>query len=812
MKMRPMRRAAVTVGLCLALSSLFSCSKKSEAQVAEIMVIGGEETRSGVYRGEAVILPEGWSVRGSGRWDPEMGQMSVLGVREGGNGRTEYALLLLSGDGALCEAVSLPTEEEADTAALPRDTGRFVFYVQTRRTVEENAVQSETVLCRLDRESGNVLRSGPVDGYYPANARWADVKLPFSPSFLDADTDGDVILADQLTAVVFTADFTVKARFALSSDGSEGEYRAVGTGRGGRFRCLTRGAGWVISVLDKESGERTEDTPLDVPAGQGPDAVHFALPGSDFDLWFSDREGLYGGNIGNGGVSLTLLMQYEESGIDRTDAAQEPVFFGAADTEHIWILAYGESGWEPVLYQPAGGSGAAAVTLEIAHTVPLTAGMRAAVRRFGADKGIAVRIRDYSAGDSSSGVGGETGLAEDMAKGAVRPDLIVGSSVQDEILSIAEKGWTADLGPWLDEADFIPRGDVFGAVLAAFSTEDGAVWGLPQGFYLHTLVAAPDFDGAPREGWDTEEALDWLENLPDGCEGMPDLCGEDAPAYFACAYMDFTDAREGTCSFDSALFLRFLRWLRTLPLSRRTWESLSSYAAAIRDSDLEEYRSYESLAEAMRAQRERTGEGDAGEIFRLRTSGIMPVLPFTFYTIQDIIKAETLFDSSGWRDVGYPAACGGTAEIGASRIVMIAAETEHSALCRELAVLLLTDSGESAEIPAFRSAFRREAGELENSAYRYVFEGGKIVSEDAGIWEEVRDKPGFDLHPAEDFAHAEQLFDGRAVPLLGVRREVTVIVEEELSSYISGTGALTSPERCAEKIRSRVSILLGERR
>ena len=63
-------------------------------------------------------------------------------------------------------------------------------------------------------------------------------------------------------------------------------------------------------------------------------------------------------------------------------------------------------------------------------------------------------------------------------------------------------------------------------------------------------------------------------------------------------------------------FLRYLRWLRTLPADDREWEAKSVYAAAMRESGLEKYRSYLSLEQAMAAAA-RADEGDDGELLHL---------------------------------------------------------------------------------------------------------------------------------------------------------------------------------------------------
>ncbi|MBQ3707811.1 MAG: hypothetical protein II889_07875 [Clostridia bacterium] len=65
-----------------------------------------------------------------------------------------------------------------------------------------------------------------------------------------------------------------------------------------------------------------------------------------------------------------------------------------------------------------------------------------------------------------------------------------------------------------------------------------------------------------------------------------------------------------------------------------------------------------------------------------------------------------------------------------------------------------------------------------------------------------------DYTPA-DAAKMEAILDSLGRPLLEVwRTDVKGILHEELSAYLAGIG---TPEDCAKKIQSRVSIWLAER-
>jgi len=62
----------------------------------------------------------------------------------------------------------------------------------------------------------------------------------------------------------------------------------------------------------------------------------------------------------------------------------------------------------------------------------------------------------------------------------------------------------------------------------------------------------------------------------------------------------------------------------------------------------------------------------------------------------------------------------------------------------------------------------------------------------------------------EDAAKMEAILDSVGMPLLSVwKTDVREIIGEELSAFLAGVG---TPEDCAAKIQSRVSLWLAEKR
>ena len=155
---------------------------------------------TGVYRGESVLLPEGdWQVMsGGGGWNPDAEEMTLFCSRSAENAGEDgtaamsdrYALLRYSRDGLLLETVALPTGQDGNGAMLPEESGDFIYYAEVCRTAGEGGTESRTVLTRLDRRTGEAIRSDTLDPLFPqeaVQARWGDFAPVFTPHFLAVD-------------------------------------------------------------------------------------------------------------------------------------------------------------------------------------------------------------------------------------------------------------------------------------------------------------------------------------------------------------------------------------------------------------------------------------------------------------------------------------------------------------------------------------------------------------------------------------------------------------------------------------------------
>ena len=186
-----LRRCAALVLTVILLACMYAgCAKgrPDGAPPAGTTENGGGSTNgssaSVVFRGEPLSFSGEQTLltfQGYGTVDPETGAVTALGILKesssdgGGQPANRYALLFLTENGA-SDSLPLPVETEGNAVVLPviaPDSGtgsRYVYYAE-QRFLSADYTLRETVLCRLDRDSGAVLRSAPVDGLFPQNTR-----------------------------------------------------------------------------------------------------------------------------------------------------------------------------------------------------------------------------------------------------------------------------------------------------------------------------------------------------------------------------------------------------------------------------------------------------------------------------------------------------------------------------------------------------------------------------------------------------------------------------------------------------------------
>ena len=112
------------------------------------------------------------------------------------------------------------------------------------------------------------------------------------------------------------------------------------------------------------------------------------------------------------------------------------------------------------------------------------------------------------------------------------------------------------------------RSDGVFAYQLAVVCDDGAggIWAIAPDFYLDTVAAYPGLIGeyGAYGGWTWAEMLDFLDTLPEGIYAGERMYNRTVLDTWFGGYEAFLDEEAGTCSFDSPLFIRALKFAGNL--------------------------------------------------------------------------------------------------------------------------------------------------------------------------------------------------------------------------------------------------------
>lgn len=177
-----------------------------------------------------------------------------------------------------------------------------------------------------------------------------------------------------------------------------------------------------------------------------------------------------------------------------------------------------------------------------------------------------IKIKDYSEYDDYNE---ETEKYDNTSADQLKNDIISGKApdiicIYDNsvINSLASKGVFADLYPFMEKDSEVTKDKFLPNILEALEN-DGKLYSMSPSFTVNTLIAKTKF--ADKENWTFDDMIETYNNLP---EGMKLLKGENNKnqvfSYFWYTMMsDFLDFENGSCSFDSPEFIKFLEFCDT---------------------------------------------------------------------------------------------------------------------------------------------------------------------------------------------------------------------------------------------------------
>ncbi|MCR5683602.1 MAG: hypothetical protein K6G29_14245 [Clostridiales bacterium] len=619
--------------------------------------------------------------------------------------------------------------------------------------------RDQCVIHRIDRASGQITHTQEIGSM---------LSSPLAHLTADAAgtiycTDGTTLVAmDSSLAVQFTTEF--RSPILSMAPGSDGSVWAYAGDKNGCY---------AMRIEERRIG----DPVFFARSSHSPRSL-LASAGGEYLFLCCDGEGIWGVHEGETGkLYEDKLLDLDASGIrelcGRLDFLGSCAgFYPALMLRDDLLLAAefdGGRNASPLLcartdrteYIP---------TLTVAVTMPLLPGAVSALRDYNRDHPeMNIQVADYSdATTEEDPYGGEAKLCFDMANNGFRPDMIftatprISLSERSAARYLTSRRLYLDLAPLLAADDTVNTDSLFGCVPRMFDDGEGGMWGITTNFYVQTLVANPTYlseDCRAKGTWSLDEFLDCVEALPPGVDVMFRQTRQSGfLPYLKDGFGPFV--RDGNASFDSDLFIRFMKYMKSVP------------------ADFEEWKRVTAIDEA-------TFEQDA-----FRSGKLLFRMEYTFswqnyYEIKAVWEEE---DSGGGVPIGYPAEDGSGTRFFADNLWMITSFTEYPDVCFDFLKTLFMPE-----------PYRNSARPIPIFAWKPALE--KMAEEEDA-------QPLADTMGEEYYDRLIRLFDEGGSPILGITPEpVLDIVMEEASAYYAGIG---SPEDCAKKIQSRVSIWLAE--
>lgn len=144
------------------------------------------------------------------------------------------------------------------------------------------------------------------------------------------------------------------------------------------------------------------------------------------------------------------------------------------------------------------------------------------------------------------------------------PDLVLEDDWR-EIGYWQEKGYLADLAPYLEESQTLNRENLREKVLEQFTIEDG-LYALPRYVGLETILAPKSRLGGITQ-WTAEEFLDWLENNPQADFTMGPVNGRAILEYCLFGELEkYVDLEQGSAEFTIEGFGELLTRIKSLKI------------------------------------------------------------------------------------------------------------------------------------------------------------------------------------------------------------------------------------------------------
>ena len=699
----------------------------------------------------------------------------------------ESALVTFSPEGERLreEPIPLGDKESVGYGVLTEDSFHFV--------ATEWGQNYHSSLVRFDRKEGKIIKQVPFGDISRLSSR-------MQPFDMAEDAEGNVYLLNESRKRIETVSAEYGDCFAFLSE------KLTISGlflREDGHVWAAASDGEVLSLMkvNRETGGFTDMRTLHAKVTPGAPVIR----AGDW-LYFSAPDGIHRISLTGKNAEEERVLDYNYSGIYTLAGVDGwSKFLHVIDGETFLFSEkraeeYGISRNIPQVYKKSAQllTDAGSI-LQVAFACELPEIVRAQFVLFNrTHDDLRVVTLDYGGeGNGLNGDGGAWKMMTDIKTGLISPDIVIdrrgleGETDSDSspMKRMAESGMTVDLGKFLDSDPVVSRDNVFGCVLRTFSDRKGGIWGIAPYFGLRTWLSTPDLlDGYAADGsWTVAEYLDFLDGLPAGTVPYLWCCSDNWANGLLSDLASFYDTEKGSCRFDSAAFVQYLNALSSLP-DMKTYERESPYAEI--------------------------GPDDLALCYRDGTVRLRNVF---LYDVSALFGLDSCFGTSDFTMVGYPSHQPSGARVETDLVFMISSGSPSPGNAWELIRYFFLDESltrhsvreGSVSLPALKSSFDAQIDRYDAMTVLQYEDGGVAFLDDPGRADPGRAYREIKLD-RDLVARVRAYLDAEGSPLLEETPDaVREIVSEELSAFLAGHG---SAEDCAEKIQSRVSIWLAERR
>ena len=383
--------------------------------------------------------------------------------------------------------------------------------------------------------------------------------------------------------------------------------------------------------------------------------------------------------------------------------------------------------------------------------------------------------------------GGYKKLINDILNGIYKPDIITGSSTNDEVVrKIYEKGLYLNLYSYIDESTKVSKDDILGCVTRTFESETGDLWAIGTSFTVQTLIGSKTILNNCNS-WNLNEMVNFAYSLPDGVQLLYNLNQEDAMYNLMGnnGYGIFIDMENGSCNFENKGFISYLEFLSTLPKTAE--ESPSTYNVSRK------------------------------ERYLLYHNGKIALMKKLYSNINDWIADEVVFYPDDVTRIGYPTNADGRGKaITIAPYIITSFCKEPTEAWRFIESIIVSDKVESAieGFPIFKSDLKKICDEYHTYLFEIELDGSGMSwkNYDSEVDNLLTDTDGTIIKTLFTEKDEQELVDwldnevGQAVTEY-VDSEIYDIINEEITSYLSG---IKSADECAKIIQSRISVWIAE--